>query len=82
MKVTLRGEGRHGDPLVLDWVLTALDNHGPRSRARHRSSLRKKLLRDELPDRAAVPCMGLLTLDELMAEMADFSITADVSIGP
>jgi saccharopine dehydrogenase-like NADP-dependent oxidoreductase len=80
MRVTLRGEGRRGDPLVLDWNLTARDNHGPEIPCTPSIVITKKLLRDELPDRGAVPCMGLFTLDELMAEMADFSISADVSI--
>ena len=82
MKVTLRGEDRHGETLVLDWNLTALDNHGPEIPCTPSVVITKKLLRDELPDRGAVPCMGLFTLDELMDEMADFQITADVSIRP
>lgn len=81
MKVTLRGEDRHGKALVLDWNLTALDNHGPEIPCTPSIVITKKLLHDELPDRGAVPCMGLFTLDELMAEMAGFSVSADVSIG-
>jgi hypothetical protein len=82
MKVTLRGEDPDGKALVLDWNLTALDNHGPEIPCTPSIVITKKLLRDELPGRGAIPCMGLFTLDELMAEMAGFSITADVRIGP
>lgn len=81
MKVTLRGEDRQGNPLVLDWNLTALDNHGPEIPCTPSIVITRKLLRGELPDRGAVPCIGLFTLDELMAEMAGFSITAAVSFG-
>lgn len=80
MKVTLRGTGRDGQALVLEWNLTALDNHGPEIPCTPSIVITRKLLRDELPDRGAVPCMGLFTLDELMAELTGFSITAKVSI--
>ena len=62
----------------VDWHLTALDNHGPEIPCTPAVVLVKKLLRDEILDRGAAPCLNLFTVDEFMAELSDFSVTASV----
>ena len=36
--------------------------------------LARKLVREELPTRGAIACVGLFTLDEFRAEVADLAI--------
>jgi NAD(P)-dependent dehydrogenase (short-subunit alcohol dehydrogenase family) len=80
MQVTLRGKHADGRPMVLDWNITALDDHGPEIPCTPSIVIVRKLLRDEIADRGAVPCMGLVSIDELMTEMSEFAISADVSM--
>ena len=77
MHVTLRG--RHGGrPLTRYWTVVAEDGHGPYIPAAAASVLAKRLC--EVPGsaplaaRGAMPCVGLVTLDEFLRELAGFAI--------
>jgi hypothetical protein len=54
--------------------MTAFDNHGPEIPCTPAVVLVKKLLRGEIPERGAMPCLGLFSLDECIDELAGFSI--------
>ena len=78
MLVQLRGPRQGGDLLQLEWHLTADSNHGPEIPCMAAILVTKKLLQGRLKDTGAVPCMGLLTLDDFAGEFARWDIRAQV----
>ncbi len=78
MTIRLTGSNADGQPAEVHWNLLALDNHGPEIPCTPAIVLVKKLLRDEILDRGAVPCLGLFTEQEFMQELAEFSISTTV----
>lgn len=67
MHVTVRGLDQHSQPASRTWWLLAGSNHGPQVPCFPAIALARKLLRGEVRARGAMPCMGLLTLDEILA---------------
>ena len=67
MHVTVRGVGLNGEPAVRNWFLLADQDHGPYIPCFPAIALARKLLRDEVSVRGAMPCMGLLTVDDIIS---------------
>lgn len=78
MLVRLRGRGEDGKPLRLEWQLTADSNHGPEIPCMAAILTARKLVQGRLRVSGAMPCMGLLTLDDFAAEFARWDIRAQV----
>jgi hypothetical protein len=76
MAVTLAGRDTEGRPQRLTWSLVAASGHGPYIPATPSVLLARRLLGGTLPTRGATPCVGLFTLGELLAEVADLDIVA------
>ena len=76
MQVSMHGTGTEGNPLRLDWTLTAHEGNGPQIPATAAIVLARKLARGDLPGGGAVPCLGLFTLDEFMSALNGFELTA------
>lgn len=74
MYVTLRGEGTDGRPLVLCWELQASDDQGPNIPSMAAVALARKLAGGNLAARGAQACVGLLSLDEYLAELEGLPI--------
>ena len=55
-------------------VLAAGSNHGPEIPCTPAIVLTRKLVRGEWAQPGAGPCLGLFSIDELMAELAGFDI--------
>lgn len=68
MAVTLEGLDADGRPKRLTWHLVAGSGHGPYVPATPSVLVAKKLMGGTLARRGAMPCLGLLTLDEFCAE--------------
>jgi len=66
MHVELRGLDHAGKPLQRDWTLLAGSDHGPQIPCLPAIALARKLLRGEIAARGAMPCLGLLELDEIL----------------
>jgi hypothetical protein len=66
MHVTVRGSDRNGVPAVHTWSLVAEQDHGPFIPCFPAIALARKILRDETAARGAMPCMGLLTVQEIL----------------
>jgi NAD(P)-dependent dehydrogenase (short-subunit alcohol dehydrogenase family) len=77
MAMTLEGRDVDGRPKRLAWHLVTDRGHGPYVPATPSVLVAKKLLGGALARRGAMPCLGLFTLDELLAEIADL----DVAVG-
>lgn len=67
MHVTVRGLDHRSQPMTRTWWLLARNNHGPQVPCLPVIALARKLLRGEVHTRGAMPCMGLLTIDEILA---------------
>ena len=67
MHVTVRGLDLNGEPAVHSWFLIADQDHGPFIPCFPAIALARKVLRDEVSVRGAMPCMGLLTVDDIIA---------------
>ncbi len=67
MHVTLQGLDLQAQPLSRAWWLVADNNHGPQVPCFPAIALARKLLRGEVDARGAMPCMGLLTVEEILA---------------
>lgn len=74
MFVKLQGIGPDGQPLSLCWELIAHDNHGPNIPCMAAVALARKLAAGNLEQRGAMPCMGLLSVDEYLAELEGLQI--------
>jgi len=67
MYVTLRGLDARSQSISRAWWLLAENDHGPHIPCFPAIALAQKLLRGEVRARGAMPCMGLLAVDEILA---------------
>jgi hypothetical protein len=77
MHVTVRGT-RSGQRFARHWAIVAEEDHGPYIPAAAASVLAKRLCEvsgySPLATRGALPCVGLVTLDEFLHELSGFAI--------
>jgi uncharacterized protein YbjT (DUF2867 family) len=76
MAMTIEGRDADGRPKRIDWRLVAGSGHGPYIPASPAVLLARRLLAGTLAIRGAAPCLGLFTLDEFLAEIADLDLVA------
>jgi saccharopine dehydrogenase-like NADP-dependent oxidoreductase len=76
MFMSLQGRDASGRPKRIDWHLEARQGHGPYIPAIASVILARKLARGQLDLRGATACVGLVSLSELLAEVADLDIRA------
>ena len=74
MHVEMRGIGGDGKPKTVVWNLTARRGHGPEIPCIAAIVLARKLAYGELNERGAMPCMGLMTLEDFGAAVAQLDI--------
>lgn len=67
MHVTVRGRDGTGNPACRTWYLLAGRDHGPHIPTFPAIALARKLLRGEVLARGAMPCMGLLTVSDILS---------------
>ena len=79
MFVTLEGEGTDGEPQRINWNLIAENNHGPHIPCGAAVALARKIGSGALLPTGAMPCMGLLTVEEFLEPLCDLSISEKVS---
>ena len=76
MTVTMEGRDADGRTKRIVWHLVAGSGHGPNIPATPAVLLAKRLVDGTLAIRGAMPCVGLFTLDEFLAEIGDLDIAA------
>ncbi|MDG9929602.1 MULTISPECIES: saccharopine dehydrogenase NADP-binding domain-containing protein [unclassified Pseudomonas] len=76
MFVRLEGVGTDGRPLRLCWELLAEDNDGPNIPCMAAVALARKLAAGTLDARGAMPCLGLLSREDYLAELEGLAITS------
>lgn len=67
MHVTVKGLDHGNSPLVRTWYLLAQQDHGPFIPTFPSIALTRKLLRGDIAQRGAIPCVGLLSVEEILA---------------
>ena len=66
MHMHLEGLGTEGQPHARSWFLLAGNNHGPQIPCAPSVALVNKFLCGGLTARGAMPCLGLLSVDEIL----------------
>jgi saccharopine dehydrogenase-like NADP-dependent oxidoreductase len=74
MFVTMEGVGWDDRPLRKTWNLLAARNHGPHIPCGASIALTHKLVRGDSLPKGAMPCMGLLTVEDYLAPLRDLDI--------
>jgi hypothetical protein len=75
MHIRLSGLDSNHSPEVRTWYLTAKSNHGPEIPCSPALVLARKLVRGQISQRGAVPCLGLMTLSDFADEVSGFDIS-------
>lgn len=75
MHIVVTGTGQDGRPLRRSWFIIAYDGDGPQIPTIPAIVLAKKILRQELAIKGAVPCLGLVTLAEYLRELKPFKVS-------
>jgi hypothetical protein len=74
MFVTMSGTSIAGAPLTLTWHLLAAQNHGPHIPCGAAIALARKLAAGDPLPHGAMPCMGLLSVENYLAALAGFDV--------
>lgn len=74
MFIRMHGPDDDGRARTLTWQLLAYDNHGPNIPCGPSIALVRKFVRGELPEAGARPCMGVLTVKEILDTLQGLSI--------
>jgi hypothetical protein len=82
MHMLLTGKDLHGKPLAIKWFILAKNGDGLQIPCVPAIILAKKLFLGTLSERGAIPCMGIITLEEYMDELKEFSITQTTEMRP
>lgn len=81
MVVEAQGEGPGGEPRVAHWSLVADHNAGPSVPVAAAAAVLRGLLEGRIKQRGAQACVGLVTVDEIMAEVAHLPIITRLETG-
>ena len=76
MRIRICGTGHAEEPVRIEWLLLAHDNHGPEIPCTPSIVLVKKLISGQMDLRGAMPCLGLFQVADFMEELKEFAVTA------
>ena len=82
MFVKLEGLHENGAPYALTWTLVARENHGPNIPCAASIALANKIAAGAKVPAGARPCLGLLTVEDLLAPLKGLSIREYPPLGP
>jgi saccharopine dehydrogenase-like NADP-dependent oxidoreductase len=74
MFVSLEGAGLDGNHQRLDWHIVAANNHGPQIPCGAAIALAQKLAQGKPLPHGAMPCIGLVTVEEYLAALQGFDV--------
>jgi hypothetical protein len=75
MHMIVRGRDANGNPRERRWFIIALNGDGPQIPCAPAIVLARELAAGNMPGAGAVPCVGLVTLEECLAELKPYAIT-------
>jgi len=79
MFVTLEGQDIDATPLSVTWNLIAQSNHGPHIPCGAAIALARKIGSGALLPKGAMPCVGLLTVEEFLEPLRDLDVCEEVA---
>jgi hypothetical protein len=79
MHIRLTGTDKDRKSKECTWHITAGQNHGPEIPCSPALVLARKLTRDEIPQRGAYACLGLMNLSDFELEVQDLNISWEVA---
>ena len=79
MQVCVAGRDGAGKRVQRTWNLTAGSNHGPEIPCIPARVVAMKLVRNAVPRRGAMPCIGLMSLGEFKSAVAEYDIDWDIA---
>jgi hypothetical protein len=82
MHVEITGRRRDGTPHRVKWYIVAPDGDGPQIPCTAAVVIARKLARGEMPQRGAMPCLELFSVEEFMAALADYKVHETAFIHP
>jgi hypothetical protein len=74
MHVLLQGKGHDGQPLQRRWCIIARQGHGPHIPTIPAIILAERLARGTLQRAGAMPCCGLVSLEDYLAELKGYDV--------
>ncbi len=74
MHMVITGEDLAGEPHTRGWFIIAKDGDGPHIPTIPAIVLAKQLARNELDLTGAMPCVGLVSIDTYIQELAPYNI--------
>jgi hypothetical protein len=81
MHVIMTGKGQNGEALARKWFIVAYDGYGPHIPTIPAIILAKKLAQGEETVTGAMPCVGMVTLEEYLTELQEYPIRTYTSNG-
>jgi hypothetical protein len=79
MHVIIKGPDKNHQFKKIEWFIIALNGDGPQIPCVPAIILAKKIISGKLNLKGAMPCAGLITLEEYMEELKEFDITTNFS---
>jgi hypothetical protein len=74
MFVRMAGPDEDGRARALTWQVVATENHGPYIPCAPIIALTLRIVRGEVPEHGARPCMGMLNVDDILSVLKGFSV--------
>lgn len=74
MFVRMHGPDDDDRPRTLTWQILAYDNHGPHIPCGPAIALTRKIVKGDAPEPGARPCMGMLTVKEILEPLQGLSL--------
>lgn len=74
MHMIMRGIDHQGQPLEIKWFIIAKNNDGPQIPCVPAIILAKKIIANQIHLQGAMPCVGMITLEEYMQELSGFAV--------
>lgn len=82
MHVDISGTRHDGTPHRVKWYIVAPDGDGPQIPCTAAIVIARKLARGDMPQRGAMPCLELFSIDEFLAALAGFNVYETALIYP
>lgn len=78
MHMLMKGIDKKGNPIEIKWFIIAKNNDGPQIPCVPAIILCKKITQGTLTTSGALPCVGMISVDEYLKELEGFSIKQHV----
>jgi hypothetical protein len=80
MHIILKGKDRSGRQTTIKWFVIALDGDGPYIPTVPAVVLARKIVTGQFGATGAMPCVGLVSLEEYLHELKDFKVKTYESV--